>query len=369
MNEDASERRWRISPLFLICVVVPTVLAVLYFGFFASDVYVSESRFIVRGQDKAAPTGLGLLLNSASLSHGTPESAAAQSFVLSRDALAQIDRGDTYRKAVTRPGISLFDRFDPTGLAGSFEDLYRYYENHVRVDSDTGSSVTTLTVRAYTPQDAHQFNEALLRLAENTVNTMSARARHDLIATSQNEVIEARTAAGNAAAALARYRNQAGVVDPEKQAPIQYELVAKLQDELISARSDRRQLGVVAPDSPQIGALDARIKELQQRIDEQTGRAAGDRKSLAATGEQYQRLSLDADFAAKRLAAALASLQEAETDAQRKNTYVERIVEPNTPDKAMEPRRLRGILTTLIFSLVVWGVAAMLLAGVREHRS
>ena len=125
----------------------------------------------------------------------------------------------------------------------------------------------------------------------------------------------------------------------------------------------------MAPQSAQIGALDARINELEARIAEQSGMAAGNRKSLAAAGETYQRLSLEADFSAKRLAAALASLESAETEAHRQSSYVERIVEPNLPDHAIEPHRFRGIATTLVFSLIVWGVASLLIAGIREHGS
>jgi capsular polysaccharide transport system permease protein len=367
-QSSARARVWWLSPLFLVCVAMPTLLAILYFGALASDVYISESRFIVRGQDKATPTALGLLLNNAALSHGTPESAAAQSFLMSRDALAALNHGNAYARAYTRPAISAFDRFDPLGLSGSFEDLYKYYEGHVRIDTDSAAGITVLSVRAYDPADARTINEALLRLAESTVNHMSQRAREDLITSAQREVIDAKATARAAGAALAAYRNSAGVIDPEKQAPIQYELVSRLQDELIQARSDRRQLIAVAPQSEQITALDARIHEVEARLAEQTGLAAGNRtRSLAAAGEQYQRLALDADFAAKRLAAALASLEAAENEAQRKTSYVERIVEPNQPDKAIEPRRWRGVATTLVFSLIVWGVVTMLVAGIREH--
>ena len=245
-----------------------------------------------------------------------------------------------------------------------------YYLTHVRVDTDSAAGITVLTVRAYTAADARHFNEQLLRMAEATVNQMSARARQDLIDSAQHEVIDAKAAARSASAAMARFRNSAGVIDPARQAPIQYELIAKLQDELIEARSDRRQLTSIAPQSAQIAALDARISEIEARINERSGLTAGNRtRSLAAASEQYERLSLDADFAAKRLAAALASLEAAENEAQRKSSYVERIVEPGLPDKAIEPHRLRAIVTTLAFSLVVWGVATMLIAGIREHGS
>jgi capsular polysaccharide transport system permease protein len=34
--------------VLVLTVLAPTCIAILYFGFFASDVYISESRFLVR---------------------------------------------------------------------------------------------------------------------------------------------------------------------------------------------------------------------------------------------------------------------------------------------------------------------------------
>jgi capsule polysaccharide export protein KpsE/RkpR len=74
------------------------------------------------------------------------------------------------------------------------------------------------------------------------------------------------------------------------------------------------------------------------------------------------------DTASKRLAAAMVSLQDARNEALHQQAYIERIAQPNLPDEALEPRRLRGILATLALGLMAWGVLGMLLAGVREHR-
>ena len=63
----------------------------------------------------------------------------------------------------------------------------------------------------------------------------------------------------------------------------------------------------------------------------------------------------------------MASLQEAQNEARRKQAYVERVSQPNLPDEALEPRRLRGILATFALGLVAWGILKMLFAGVREH--
>ena len=64
----------------------------------------------------------------------------------------------------------------------------------------------------------------------------------------------------------------------------------------------------------------------------------------------------------------MVSLDQARNEAQRKQLYLERIVQPSMPDKSMEPRRIRGVLSTFLLGFILWGVLAMLFAGVREHQ-
>ena len=357
----------RVDRLFLLIVVVPTALAILYFGLFASDVYVSESRFVVRSPDKPAASGLGVLLKSAGFSNAGDEIYAAHEYVKSRDALKELNRNDAVVRSYGSSSVSIFDRFNPLGLSGSFEDLYDYYSGKVGVDYATTSAITTLTVRAYTPQDAEKFNRQLLERSEDLVNRLNNRGRTDLIRFSTQEVVEAKMAAREAALSLARFRNARGIIDPEKQATLQLQMVSKLQDELIGARTQLQQLQAMAPENPQIPILEVRISSLSREIDEQLGLVAGNRRSLSATAAQYQRLELEREFADRRLAAAMNSLEEARNEARRKQAYVERIVQPSLPDEAQEPRRLRGIFAAFALSLIVWAILTMVIAGIREH--
>jgi capsular polysaccharide transport system permease protein len=41
------KRRW-----FIAVVVLPTLLAIVYYGFIAADVYVSDSQFLIRSPDR-----------------------------------------------------------------------------------------------------------------------------------------------------------------------------------------------------------------------------------------------------------------------------------------------------------------------------
>ncbi|MEQ1517640.1 MAG: capsule biosynthesis protein, partial [Usitatibacteraceae bacterium] len=62
-----------------------------------------------------------------------------------------------------------------------------------------------------------------------------------------------------------------------------------------------------------------------------------------------------------------AALETAKSEALRKQLYLERLVQPNLPDKAEEPRRIRSVMTVLLLGLVAWGVISLLVASVREH--
>lgn len=353
--------------LFILTVVIPVVLSILYFGFLASDVYVSESKFVVRSPEKPAATGLGVILQNVGFTSGTDEIYAAQSYAVSRDALRAINRDDAFRRAYTNPGIFVLDRFNPMGFAGSFEDLYRYFRRKVRVVNDTATSITTLTVRAYTAEESRRVNQRLLEMSEATVNRMNERGRVDLVRYAQNEVANSKAQAQTAAVALAAYRNSSGVVDPEKQADVQMQMVSKLQDGLIAARTELAQLQLYTPQNPRIPVVRTQLATIQRQIDIELGKVAGNRGSLAQSAVRYQRLVLESELANKQLGASLGSLQQARNEAQRKQAYVERIVQPNLPDAPMEPRRWRGILATLALALVAYGILRMLLAGVKEH--
>jgi capsular polysaccharide transport system permease protein len=353
--------------LFILTVLVPVVISTLYFGFFASDVYVSESHFVIRSPQKPAASGLGAIWQSAGFSTASDEVYAAQSYAASRDALRAINANDAIKKAYTQPYIFVFDRFNPLGWNGSFEQLYKYFQNKVKVLNDPTTSITTLTVRAYTAKDAQRFNEQLLTLSEDRVNRLNARGRKDLVGYAQREVDAAKAKSQAASLALAGYRNRSGVIDPEKQAEVQMQMVSKLQDMLLAARAELSQLQRFTPLNPRIPVVRSQLASVQHEIDVQLGKVAGNRSSLAVGAVQYQRLLMESEFSEKQLTAALTSLETARNESVRQQAYVERIVQPNLPDSPIEPRRWRAILATLALGLLAYGILRMLLAGVREH--
>lgn len=365
--KNMARRALKVVSLFHLCVTLPTILSAAYFGLLASDIYISESKFIVRSPSKPETTGFGVLLKTVGYSNSGDEIFAANEYLASRDALRELNQKNAVQRAYGSNFVSIFDRFDPLGLDSSFEALYRYFKHKIALQYESATSITTLTVRAYDPESARAFNQRLLEQAEGLVNRLNERAQSDLVNSAQAEVDLARKQVAASAQALAAYRNRAAILDPEKQAGLQLQMVSKLQDELIATRIQRDQIRAVAPRSSELKTLEARISGLKQSIDKEIGRVAGGSNSLSSAAIEYERRQLESKFADKQLTASLTALEEARLEANRTQVYVERVVEPNLPDSALEPYRIRGILATFVMGLIAWGILSMLLASLRDH--
>ena len=148
---------------------------------------------------------------------------------------------------------------------------------------------------------------------------------------------------------------------------MQLQGVAKLQEELLSMQAQLAQLLQLSPDNPQIASLRSRIELMKKTITSESSRVAGADGSLTSKSTGYDRLLLEKTFAERQLASAFASLETARNDAQRQQLYLERLVRPNLPDKAGEPRRVRSVLTVFVVGLILWGVLSLVVASIKEH--
>ncbi|WP_155640732.1 hypothetical protein [Burkholderia pseudomultivorans] len=357
-----------INKLFAATVALPTALGILYYGLIASDVYVSESRFVVRGAQRQIQAGVvGALLQGTGFSNSDNDSYPVVDYIQSRDALRELNKNDYIFNAYSRGG-DFISRFH-TIFDGSFESLWRYYgKNIVTVTLDPTSSITTLQIRSYSAKNAREINSRLITASENLINTLNARAASDTIKFAAKQVELAADKSKFAAAAVAAYRSSHTVFDPEKQSALQLQQVTALQAQLFTAQSQLSQIQTVSPQNPQIPALKNYINTLNEQIRTANGDVTGSKNSLSQKAAAYERLQLDAEFSDKQLAVAMTALQNAQSEAERKQRYLEVLVQPNTPDLAVEPRRIRNIAAIFCVGLITWAVATLLIASIREHQ-
>lgn len=363
------ERLKFINPLFIAVVIAPTLIALLYFGVFASDVYVSESRFVVRESSKSAASPISAVLGQAGFggAAGLEGNDSVGQYVLSRRSLEEANHDGFVVQAYSDDEVFIFDRFG--GLTGSTkEQLFNYFIGKVVIEQGLSSQVMTLRVSGFDPSEAREINSRLLVQSEELVNGLSERAREDSLSVAQEQVDAATDKARGARLELAQFRGSEGIVDPEQQSLAGLQMIGKLQDELIAAKTQLRQLQTYTPQASQIPFLRTQVRAIEQEIAKARKDLTGGSNSLSSAMARYQELVVTSEFAEQQLTIALASLQEAQAEARRKRAYVERISNPSLPDYPEQPRRIRSVIATFVMGLLAWGVLSMLMIGVREHR-
>lgn len=358
------KHRW-----FAFFVGLPTLLAIIYYGFIATSVYVSQSTFVIKSPSQKATPSLSLanIVQTSGLSGGQAQTKEILQYMRSRNALRDLERQTNVRAKFSGSDVDFLSRFPQPFRFPSFENLYRFYGSMIGADVDAESGLAVVQVRAFTPEDAYEINTRLLNLSEALVNRLNQRAEGHAITEAQQRVREAEERVGSARAALSSYRNEQALFDPGKQAEGVLEISNRLVSEQAALQAQLDLMMRSAPRHPAIPALRSRIAAVGRAIAVQTGRAVGTPSGIESKLARYEKLNAEQEFATQMLAATNTALEQARTEAQKQQFYLERVVTPNKPDDAALPHRLKSILIVFGASLCLYFIGWMIVVGILEH--
>jgi capsular polysaccharide transport system permease protein len=361
--------------LFLLLVALPVAVTAAYEFGLAADRFESGSVYVVRNPGDGGASAIGTNGQAASnvfARAGLPlvsnDSFAVQEFILSRDAMRLANQQLDLRRMLAGPVGDVLWHFP--WLAGSDTDeaLYRTYLRHVGVHYDFNTNISTLTVQAFSADDAQRIATALLNLSEDLVNRLNERGQQDAIRAADEDVAKARDAARQAIDRMMDFRVRENVVDPNGSANVLSKVLVTLLGQLIDTRAQIDILRNTAPRSPQISPLQAKAASIQQEIDSQKAGISHGNAALAPQIAEYERLALDEEFTNRALLAALAAQEQAREVAERKHVYLDRIAAPASPDEARYPWRILNTLIVSVAALLLFALF-MPLMGHRPRRS
>jgi capsular polysaccharide transport system permease protein len=357
--------RWLIIGIFL-----PTFMGLLYFGVIASDRYVSEAQFIVsQTSGSQASGGLASLLKTTGIAGGADNSSAVQAYIRSRSAVTALEGKIDLKKVYNKPNADFLAKWPSVFYGPSEEEFYKYYRSMVQIYPDQETGVMTLKVQAFDPEDARKIASILIDLSENVINNINERMQKSSLRAAQDEVTRSEEALEKSQVTLTMFRNRELTLDPENNAVMLTELIGKLNSQLAETQTQIDEITRNAPSSPQINPLKVREATLRQQIEQQRKIVSAQGNGLADKVSEYERLKLQNDFSLKRVSASVTSLTLAQAEARRQSLYLERIVEPNLPDKATQPQRLVLIITILGWSSLLYLVVWLMASGLKEHAS
>jgi capsular polysaccharide transport system permease protein len=358
-----------INVWFWVIVGLPTIVAAVYFFGMASSLYSSEAQFVVRAPMKGAIPSIGALLSGTTSASGSEDTYAVMGFIMSRDAVGRLEKEANLRSVLDRPEGDFVSKFPGLLSYGrrDFEALFKSYSRFVSIEIDGQSGIATLQVKAYRPEDAQLIARDLLAYGEQLINTLNDRARQDALATFEQQVADTQKRIEQVQAQLTAYRIKQNMLDPKSAAEGPSELMTKLIGQQTAARTQLADLQKNSPHSPQIALLQTRITSLDKQITDIRSKITGPADSVASALTEYDRLTVDLGLDEKQLASAFTSLEAARLEAQRQQIYLETITQPNLADYPIFPKRVISFAVVTVSCLLIYSIAWLLIASVREH--
>lgn len=350
---------------FLLFILLPTLLVAFYYAFWASDMYVSETRFSIRGPEGSASTDLMTVLGQPGGST-TADAYVVTDYIHSMGLLNRLDEQLNLREHYQSKQADVFSRLSSGASAEEFHD---YYRGVVRVLFDPATSIISMSTRAYSPEMARDLGQHILDQSEQLVNRLRDRALHDALELARLELTSAEERITEIRKSLVQFRQKNDMLNPEAAVGSLVAMIADLEGEAVKARTEMAEArSYMRDNSTQVVALKTRISALEGQIKAEKARLVGtDNRVLNEVIVDYESLMVDREFAKQRYISALASLEAARVRAEGKSRYLVAFSPPTLPEESLWPRRLSFTLLVFAGSALLVGIVSLLIAAIREH--
>lgn len=361
----APRNKGSFKKVFIIFVFFPSLVAALYYLLWATDMYVSESLFSVKGRESTMSLDISSILGS-SPNLSSVDSYVVADFIRSQDMLNMLDEKFDLRTHYQNPDADFISRLSPDA---SQEDFLKYWQRVLEVTFDSTKGILKLRVRAFTPEMARQMADEILIKSEALINDMHRRSHLDSLDQARKEVALAEKRLARARQELYIFQIQHRELSPEDRAGSRVQLVSQLELELAKAQAELSAMSSYMQEgSHELRSIRHRIGGLQKQIEFEQARLTGpDHEKIADLIKDYQGLILEQEFAEKQYLSAVSSLESARVQMEGKTGYIIPIQHPTLPQEAQHPRRvMAGFLSFCVIFLGV-GISFLVITAIREH--
>ncbi|MBE7213911.1 lipopolysaccharide biosynthesis protein [Shewanella benthica] len=362
---------------WVLFLLVPFLIFAFYQTVWASPRFESRAQLIVQQPDGMATMDASMALLSG-LGVSSPASAdleLVKAYLYSQDMIDYLQRE---LDMVTHYNSYDVDYFSRLHDEASQEDLFSYYEQHVKVEIDEKSSVITFYVQAYNSEFAHKLNRLLVERSEwyiNSIGHQLADAQLKFIK-NEHELVEVRLE--GAKSNLLNFQQHYNLLDPEAEGAAFQQITYKLEGQVASMQAELKTLlAVMTETAPQVLLLKMQITALQQQLELERERLSlqQNRSEQVQTGEpgsisevlaKYTDYKIALELALQAYTSSQISLEKARIEAYRQLKYLIVLESPTQPQDNQYPDVFYNLSLFAAISLMLFGIGKIIIATVRE---
>ena len=361
LNEIFKPSRW-----LNYAVIVPFVLALIYFVFIASDRYVSETTVSVRSANESSSALSGLAVLAGVNANSREDTLYLREYIHSLDMLKILDETLGLKALYKKSGVDFLHRlydFMPQEL------FLWYFQNRVEIVYDDLTGLLKIRAEGFEPKDAQSISQAILNESENFVNELSHKMSRQQLAFAEGELLKAKERFSKAKTTLLDFQNRYGVFDPMVQAQAQASLALEFDATLSKKEAElSAMLAYLQESAPQVVTLKNEIAALKKQLAKEKKRVASEsNSSINALASQYQNLVIDVGFSEDVYKVALQTVEKTRLETTRQIKYLSTIQKPIMPEMAEYPKRIYNLITIFIVLMLLYGISRLVKATIEDH--
>ncbi|KOF12964.1 hypothetical protein AC244_32525 [Ensifer adhaerens] len=339
--------------------VLPMGASIVYYAFIASPGYVSEVRFIVRS---SAP-----MLSRDRYSSSTVEpkakivqdTAVLLNYLGSPSVIQDLQKNIDLRQVFGRDDIDFFSRLSSDATQ---DEILEYWKDRSSASVNPKSGIVELEVTAFTPKEAHDLVNLVLRLSEGQINRLSSGMWDDLLVSAQGDVDTATGEVADLRGKLRDTQNRTGIFDVDLSAESIITVLTGIESDIAQLKSRRDALSQsLERGAPQLSDMDRRLAALEEEARKLGARTAGsssdDAGNLADYSRVFDKLKLDLKIAESKLQSAISELEKVKLVSSLQLVYVDNFTDPTLPDKSTFPNVPLALLLWFLLWTTVCGSA------------
>lgn len=358
-------KRMRLMLQLILWVLLPTAFVGYYTTEFAVRLYEARSVIVVSKVGSDGNEGLGGLLGAATNQSNLREAFMAHEYVQSQALMDQLEEKLSLVTTYSSKDIDPAQRLRNIPLLGISER--DHFDRFVTSSINIQSGLMHLYVRAPTAEDAVAHSTIILDLIAEQVNSLSDEMFIARIKQAQDAVAAAETTLQQSQNELTQLQIESGEVDPRARIEGVFQVIAQLQSELVTLRSEIDR-AIVLGQSATYGAQ--RLTELELVLNE---RIAEQRILMVGTGKEgstslnrlltdYEQALLKSRIGEQTLTAALVGLSEVREKAVLGRSEFQVVVPPRTASIPATPNPLAVVLLTFLTVLGLFSIYQLLVA-------
>lgn len=345
---------------------ISILLAGVYWGFIASDRYVSEAHVVVDRTD----VGAGQTLDFTSLIAGSGndrDQMLLRGYLLSSDMAERMDARLQLREHWSDWHKDLLSRL--WFRDGPKEWYHNHFTGRVDAEMDETSGLLIIRVQAYSPEKAQALALALVEEGERFMNVLAHDLAREQVNFLEKEVARMESRLHDARTAVVQFQDKQGYVS---QASVEglSGIVNQLEGELAKLRAELTSMqGYLSDSAPDVVKLKLQIAGMEKQLSRERARLVSpDGNALNSVTQEFQRLQMEAEFALETYRSALVALEKGRVDATRTMKKVSVVQAPALPEYPLEPRRIYNFVLFALLVLLTAGIFRLIAAVIRDHK-